>query len=208
MRPCSRRFEDFLITSRSPSRRLCEATQLAATFAHRTSTCILVDPMMQEKNVQGPQGSALSKEPNGGDGKKINSFLSTNYSRIAFDLALGFWIAWISSDSKAPWLGYSFLSAIILFTVVGQSRILVRNDGIWMTYFLRPIFRNCFIPIDTVKSIEWKSGAYSASSFVRLRYSRGSKEASMGITAGPSDWDLICDILRQGNPAITVVHPH
>jgi hypothetical protein len=56
--------------------------------------------------------------------------------------------------------------------------------------------------------VEWKSGPYNGSSFVKLRYMHRLKMTSISIIAGPSDWEVIQDILRRGNASIVVIGSH
>lgn len=133
------------------------------------------------------------------------SFYSTNYGRIVFDLAFGCMAIWALHDSKAPWLGYSILGVVVVFTIVVQSQTWIRADGITVRYFLRPFLRHDFIPIDALRSVEWKSGAYATSSFARIKYDRAANTATIGVIVCRSDWPRVIDILKEGKPSITVI---
>jgi hypothetical protein len=132
---------------------------------------------------------------------------STNYSRIGFDIALGLVSIWALHDSKAPWLGYSIMSMVVIMTIITQRQVLVDEIGIRTTYFLRPFLRHSFVPIDAVKSVEWKGGHYTASSFVRIKYSKASHLYTMPVIITRSDWPLLLEILRRGNPTVEVRMP-
>lgn len=129
---------------------------------------------------------------------------SSNYSRIGFDLALGLVSVWALHDSKAPWLGYTVLALVVTLIVITQKRVLVDEGGIRTTYFLRPFLRHSFVPIDAVRSVEWKGGHYTASSFARIEYSQASRLSRIAIIITRSDWPLLLEILKGGNPSVVV----